>query len=49
VSDAVRGAVDGLPADFRPVRALVIAGREPRALYRVRPPALDRGRGGRHA
>ena len=52
VSDAVRGAVDGLPADFRPVRALVITGREPRALYHVQgtiaSPMLDTGRGGRH-
>jgi len=36
VSDAVRGAADGLAARFHPVRALVIAGREPRALFRVR-------------
>src|SRR5213080_1444842 len=36
VSDAVRGAAGGLAARFHPVRALVIAGREPRALFRVR-------------
>src|SRR5437867_3945101 len=36
VSDAVRGGADGLPAHFRPARALVIAGREPRPLFRVR-------------
>jgi adenylate cyclase len=35
VSDAVRGAADGLAARFRPVRALVIAGREPRPLFRA--------------
>src|SRR5437867_12641274 len=35
VSDAVRGAADGLAARFRPVRALVIGGREPRPLFRV--------------
>src|SRR5438093_3187026 len=36
VSDAVRSAANGLAARFRPVRALVIAGREPRPLFRVR-------------
>jgi len=35
VSDAVRGAADGLAARFRPARALVIGGREPRLLFRV--------------
>src|SRR5437899_3595877 len=35
VSDTVRGAAGGLPACFRPARALVIGGREPRPLFRV--------------
>src|SRR5439155_1736612 len=35
VSDAVRSAANGLAARFRPVRALVIAGREPRPLFRA--------------
>ncbi len=35
VSDAVRGAAVGLAARFRPARALVIAGREPRPVFRV--------------
>src|SRR5712692_1702532 len=35
VSDAVRGAAGGLAARFRPARALVIAGREPRPVFRV--------------
>src|SRR6266404_553272 len=43
VSDAVRGAADGLPARFRPARALVIGGREPRPLFRVEAAACQRG------
>src|SRR6184192_1038137 len=43
VSDAVRGAADGLAARFRPARALVIGGREPRLLFRVEAAACQRG------
>src|SRR5947207_674711 len=40
---AARGAADGLAARFRPARALVIGGREPRLLFRVEAPACQRG------
>src|SRR2546426_7527373 len=43
VSDAVRGAADGLAARFRPARALVITGREPRPLFRVEAAACQTG------
>jgi len=36
VSDAVRSAAGGLPARFSAVRPLVIPGREPRPIFRVR-------------
>ena len=45
VSAAVREAADGVEASFRPARALVIPGRRPIPLFRVKPtPALRRRR-----